>query len=534
MKNVHSIVLKILGILLLTAAILKGWQLLTEPLANKDIWSYRPILIFTVEFELALALWLLSGLFKKAAWLTSLAVFSVFSLITLYKGLSGADSCGCFGAVKVNPWLILFAIDLPAVIALLIFRPVVMPSSSRHLQNSGDEVAHLAFNQHPASSIQQPKANFKLCTFNLKLSQAAYLVTLVIVLCQLLYSPLIVSAEENTGDTYKKNMGEVNYLYGKELENAQREINQTDKKRAEFERQYIWTSSKDGDVDSTPTSLSARREFEEIEQAYKNVIKKYPQTEIAAYSGLRLSGFYNYRNEHLRAIEQAKEVAIQFRGTALENNANFTVALLYLQAKNDPYEASNWFKKIPKPSNLNKVDSQNYNEAEKLYLSSQQQMAKCEFQMTKTAYSKRRYERLTERYPQFKTELENNQRTESIADIEHQMGFDVIAIRDEVIHPGPVFAEEVSTGVPVGQIPTKVKLVAKDQGTNSGLLKPQDHSKIKEVAKVKNSNILQAKLPICYLWLGLLSLVVGIFLSLFGILKYFVYRLRAGKEKNYV
>ena len=123
MKNAHSIVLKILGILLLTAAILKGWQLLTEPLANKDIWSYRPLLIFTVEFELALALWLLSGLFKKAAWLATLAVFSVFSLITLYKGLSGADSCGCFGAVKVNPWITLFAIDLPAVIALLIFKP---------------------------------------------------------------------------------------------------------------------------------------------------------------------------------------------------------------------------------------------------------------------------------------------------------------------------------------------------------------------------------------------------------------------------
>ena len=67
MKNAHSIVLKILGILLLTAVILKGWQLLTEPLANKDIWSYRPLLIFTVEFELALALWLLSGLFKKAS-----------------------------------------------------------------------------------------------------------------------------------------------------------------------------------------------------------------------------------------------------------------------------------------------------------------------------------------------------------------------------------------------------------------------------------------------------------------------------------
>ncbi len=55
MKAVSNTLLKLLGILLLIAAVLKGWQLLTEPVANTDIWSYRPFLILTVEFELALA-----------------------------------------------------------------------------------------------------------------------------------------------------------------------------------------------------------------------------------------------------------------------------------------------------------------------------------------------------------------------------------------------------------------------------------------------------------------------------------------------
>ncbi|MHC4529291.1 MAG: hypothetical protein ACYS29_15555, partial [Planctomycetota bacterium] len=41
----------------------------------------------------------------------------------LYKGLAGAESCGCFGSVHVNPWITLFAIDLPAVAALATFRP---------------------------------------------------------------------------------------------------------------------------------------------------------------------------------------------------------------------------------------------------------------------------------------------------------------------------------------------------------------------------------------------------------------------------
>ena len=123
MKRASDIVMKLLAALLLTAAVLKGWQLLTEPVANSDIWSYRPFLILTVEFELALGIWLLSGLFKKAAWLAALLCFSAFSAITLYKVVTGAASCGCFGTVHVNPWITLFAIDLPAVIALVALRP---------------------------------------------------------------------------------------------------------------------------------------------------------------------------------------------------------------------------------------------------------------------------------------------------------------------------------------------------------------------------------------------------------------------------
>ena len=76
MKLASSALLKVLGILLLTAAVLKGLQLLTEPVANSNIWSYRPFLILTVELELALAIWLLSGPFKKAAWLAGLRLMN--------------------------------------------------------------------------------------------------------------------------------------------------------------------------------------------------------------------------------------------------------------------------------------------------------------------------------------------------------------------------------------------------------------------------------------------------------------------------
>jgi len=106
MRKPSDITAKLWAIVLLIAAGSKAWQLLTEPVANNDIWTSRPFLILTVEFELALGIWLLSGLFKKAAWFTGLTCFSLFSLITLYKGVTGAESCGCFGSVHVNPWKI--------------------------------------------------------------------------------------------------------------------------------------------------------------------------------------------------------------------------------------------------------------------------------------------------------------------------------------------------------------------------------------------------------------------------------------------
>lgn len=107
----------------------KGHELLTVPVANKDLWTWRPFLIFQVEFELALGIWLLSGVFKRLAWLGALACFSLFCSVTLYKALVGAASCGCFGTVHVNPWITLFAVDLPAVVILGLLRPPAVVTS---------------------------------------------------------------------------------------------------------------------------------------------------------------------------------------------------------------------------------------------------------------------------------------------------------------------------------------------------------------------------------------------------------------------
>lgn len=119
--RISSLILRLLGALLVGAALLKGHELLTLPVANKDLWSYRPFLVFQVEWELGLGLWLLSGLWKRRAWQVSLLCFGLFCGVTLYRALTGAASCGCFGRIQVDPWITLLAIDIPAMLLLWLF-----------------------------------------------------------------------------------------------------------------------------------------------------------------------------------------------------------------------------------------------------------------------------------------------------------------------------------------------------------------------------------------------------------------------------
>ena len=123
MTRTGSIILKLLGLLLIVAAALKWHQLYTAPVPGNTIWTYRPFLIAQFTGELAFGLWLISPYLRKPAWLMALLCFIFFFAVTLYKWITGADSCGCFGEVHVAPWKTLFFIDLPAIIALILFGP---------------------------------------------------------------------------------------------------------------------------------------------------------------------------------------------------------------------------------------------------------------------------------------------------------------------------------------------------------------------------------------------------------------------------
>lgn len=113
----------IAGLLLIVASILKAHEILTEPVMSKGFWESWLFFVIQIPLELGLGIWLVSGLFRKAAWLLATISFAGFIGVTLWKGITGQASCGCFGKIQVNPWITLFAMDVPVFLLLLIFRP---------------------------------------------------------------------------------------------------------------------------------------------------------------------------------------------------------------------------------------------------------------------------------------------------------------------------------------------------------------------------------------------------------------------------
>ena len=122
-----TVVRTLLGILLLTAGILKGYQLATEPTANTDLFTNKTFLMCLVEAELLFGIWLLSGLVPHVTRMVSIGTFTLFAVVSFGRAISGEVSCGCFGSVTVSPW-ITGTLDLVAVAALLRFKPTSLPS----------------------------------------------------------------------------------------------------------------------------------------------------------------------------------------------------------------------------------------------------------------------------------------------------------------------------------------------------------------------------------------------------------------------
>jgi thiol-disulfide isomerase/thioredoxin len=123
MRIANRIITVVAGLVLIVASALKIHQLLTEPIISKGFWESWLFFVIQIPLELGLGIWLVCGLFRKAAWMLAVLAFGLFIVVTLQKGLIGAESCGCFGRVKVNPWITFSVIDIPLFLGMVIFRP---------------------------------------------------------------------------------------------------------------------------------------------------------------------------------------------------------------------------------------------------------------------------------------------------------------------------------------------------------------------------------------------------------------------------
>jgi hypothetical protein len=117
----------VLGLLLFAAAGLKAYGLAPESMGEHTVLSSPRLHIATVEVEILMGIWLVSGLAPRVAWLATLALFSAFGAVSFYLALAGQRSCGCFGELQVNPWLAL-TLDVLAVTTLIIWRPARPPA----------------------------------------------------------------------------------------------------------------------------------------------------------------------------------------------------------------------------------------------------------------------------------------------------------------------------------------------------------------------------------------------------------------------
>lgn len=95
----------LIGAILLSTAVLKVFSP-AESATMAVAYNIPPLMTaMVVQMELALAALLLFGCWPKRTLLAAAVMFALFGAFSTYRGWAGYESCGCFGAFKVNPWI---------------------------------------------------------------------------------------------------------------------------------------------------------------------------------------------------------------------------------------------------------------------------------------------------------------------------------------------------------------------------------------------------------------------------------------------
>ena len=116
------------GLLLLAAAGLKLYGLNYSSSAQYGRLLTPTVQSFAVVWEVLLGCWLMSGSSRFLSWLTAMATFTGFAVVSGYLGIIGQASCGCLGMIEASPWAA-FGIDLGVLVLLFVARPQFSNSS---------------------------------------------------------------------------------------------------------------------------------------------------------------------------------------------------------------------------------------------------------------------------------------------------------------------------------------------------------------------------------------------------------------------
>jgi hypothetical protein len=78
--------------------------------------------LLAAEWEIIIALWLLSGSSPKTGWFVSVITFLALGGVSGYFISTGVANCCCLGVVSASPWWTL-AVDILAIVGLFAIRP---------------------------------------------------------------------------------------------------------------------------------------------------------------------------------------------------------------------------------------------------------------------------------------------------------------------------------------------------------------------------------------------------------------------------
>lgn len=105
-KSVFAIRTLVASTLLLAVATRTFWPTETALLvAGYGIPSWTLLVI--AQIEILLACLLIAGVLPQITVKLTGVLFLIFILFSLYRAISGEESCGCFGALTVSPWVTL-------------------------------------------------------------------------------------------------------------------------------------------------------------------------------------------------------------------------------------------------------------------------------------------------------------------------------------------------------------------------------------------------------------------------------------------